>query len=485
MMKPICKNTVKILLLCLSAAYAFTSCDDNTDTFGGAVMPDSDVSVVSQAVYNVSTRSVKIDSLVAKSTDCYLGRVTDPETGSTTTCSFLAQFYSLENYTLPSLDDMHKENGRPVADSVELRLYVKSYYGDSLNSIKIGVYELDPDNILDEEATYYTNIDAERYVSRKPGAVSKETVFAVADLSLPDSVRYSSGYTKNIRIKLPASYGTKILEKYYENPDYFKNSYNFIRNVMPGFYFKTIAGNGTLVDIDISTLSVYFRYNEGDTTYVGIQRVAATQEVIQSNRIENENIDKLTAQKAYTYLKTPAGIFTEVTLPIDNIYENHESDSVNSAKIIFRRYNSNIATKYKLPTPACLLMVPKGELNDFFDNNKVPDNYKTFTANYDNVYNSYSFNNIANLISSLKRLRDTKAGITGNDSEQARKAKALAWTAANPEWNKVVLVPVIAETSTMGAILSISNNFSLSSTRIKGGEENPVKLSVVYSHFKK
>lgn len=483
MMKSICKNTVKSLLLLFAAVCAFTSCDDNTDTFGSIVMPGSDVTTVTQAVFDTGTRSVKIDSLVAKSSDCYLGRVTDPETGSTTTCSFLAQFYSLEDYSLPKLDAMHKENGQPVADSVELRLYVKSYYGDSLNSLKIGVYELDADKILDEETTYYTNIDAQQYVSRKPDAVKKEMSFAVADLSLPDSIRYSSDYSKNILIKLPVAFGTKILRKYYENPDNFKNSYNFIRNVLPGFYFKTISGNGTLVDIDIATLSVYFRYNDGDTTYVGVQRVAATQEVIQSNRIENENIDKLIAQTDYTYLKTPAAIFTEVSLPIDNIYENHETDSVNSAKIIFRRYNSNIVTQYKLSTPSSVLMVPKGELNDFFDNNRVPDNYKTFLASYDNVYNSYSFSNIANLISYLKRQRDTKAGVTENDSPQARKAKLDAWMAANPDWNKVMLVPVTAETSTMGSVLSVSNDFSLSGARLKGGSANPVKMSVVYSRF--
>jgi len=128
-------------------------------------------------------------------------------------------------------------------------------------------------------------------------------------------------------------------------------------------------------------------------------------------------------------------------------------------------------------------MVPKGELNDFFDNNRVPDNYKTFLANYDNVYNSYTFSNIANLISYLKRQRDTKAGITENDSPQARLAKLDAWMAANPDWNKVMLVPVTAETSTMGSVLSVSNDFSLSGARLKGGSANPVKMSVVYSRF--
>lgn len=483
-MKPICSNIFKALLPCLAVFAAFASCDDNTDTFGGSAMPDSDVSIVSQAVYDVYTKSIKVDSLVANSSECYLGRVTDPETGATTTCNFLAQFYSLENYSFPKYENMHKENGQVVADSIELRLYIKSYYGDSLNSIKIGVYELDSANVLEEEETFYTNIDASRYVSHKADAVSKELTFAVADLSVADSLRYSSSYSKNIRIKLPASYGTKILNKYYEHPEYFKNSYSFIRHVAPGFYFKTISGNGTLVDIDVSTMSVYFRYMEDDTTYVGVQRVAATDEVIQSNQIENKNIDKLLAQQDYSYLKTPAGVFTEATLPIDDIFENHESDSVNSAKIVFRHYNSNFSSSYTLPIPTSVLMVPKGELNDFFDNNQVTDNTRTFLATYEQSYKSYTFSNIATLVSYLKRQRDTKAGVSSSDTEETRKAKIKAWTANNPDWNKVLLVPVTTETSTTGSVLSIRNNFSLSSTRIIGGANNPVRLSVIYSRFK-
>lgn len=125
-----------------------TACDDNTDTFGGSVMPGTDEPEVSQSLFDVTTRSVSIGAIVANTSECFLGRVTDPETFSTTTCHFLAQFYTLENYKLPDISQMRKKDGKVVADSVELRLYIKSFYGDSLNSMKIGVYELDADNVM-------------------------------------------------------------------------------------------------------------------------------------------------------------------------------------------------------------------------------------------------------------------------------------------------------------------------------------------------
>ena len=80
-MNHISKSTLlKYSCAFLFLLFAWASCDDNTDTFGRSVMPDSDVSEVTQAVYGAYANSVMVDSLMANSSVCYLGRVTDPET---------------------------------------------------------------------------------------------------------------------------------------------------------------------------------------------------------------------------------------------------------------------------------------------------------------------------------------------------------------------------------------------------------------------
>ena len=170
-------------------------------------MPGTDEPEVSQSLFDVTTRSVSIGAIVANTSECFLGRVTDPETFSTTTCHFLAQFYTLENYKLPDISQMRKKDGKVVADSVELRLYIKSFYGDSLNSMKIGVYELDADNVMNENTTYYTDIDPEQYVSKQADAIRKQVTFAVSDLSVDDTLRFSSKYNKNILVTLPDDFG--------------------------------------------------------------------------------------------------------------------------------------------------------------------------------------------------------------------------------------------------------------------------------------
>ena len=92
-----------------------------------------------------------------------------------------------------------------------------------------------------------------------------------------------------------------------------------------------------------------------------------------------------------TYLKTPAGLCTEVTLPIDSMYKIHKNDTLNSISVSFQKLKDQSNTPFKMGTPGTLLMVRKSEMKDFFENNKVHDNKTTFLATYDSNSNSYSF----------------------------------------------------------------------------------------------
>ena len=454
-------KTLLSLCIALAASISLTSCDDETGTLGISTMPSYDQSRTSQAIYNVLTRSVAADSLAAFTSDCYLGRVSDPETNSTTTCNFIAQFAVLEDDILPDISAMYKEDGQVVADSVVLNLYIKTYYGDSVNSMKIGVYELDSANVIPEGRYIYTNIDPEDYLSDSPSAVKKETTFAVADFAVADTVRFASSYTKNIRISLPAEYGTRILRLYYEHPEYFRNSYAFIHHVVPGFYFKVLGGNGTMVDIDITTLSIFFRFNIADKTYVGVKRVASTSEVIQCNYFDNRNLQPLMEAEGYTFVKSPVAIFTEATLPIESIMHNHENDSINGAKLVLPRYNNGSSSTYALPTPSKLLMVRKSELHKFFEQRQVPDNRTSYVADVSSTNNSYTFTNIAPLVAKMYKDSNT----------------------SDPDWNKVILLPVKTSTNSSGKIIALDNDLSMASVKLMGGPDNPIGITIIYSSF--
>lgn len=455
-------------------ALCFYACDDTTDTIG--IYTDADNIQSTTSVFEAYTRSIAVDSVLSRTTMCYLGKVTDPETKTQIKADFLAQFNTLENYEFPDYDLLHKnEQGEIEADSIEIRLFYKSFYGDNNNPMKLEVYELDTANVIREDTSYYSNADLTTFINPRRKNPIAQKIFTARDFTLDDNTIESDSYTPNIKITLPKEYGTFIMKKYFENKNFFKNSYNFIRHVCPGFYFKLADGNETMLNIYVGTINLFFRYKDPvqDTTYVGMTRFAATPEVLQNTSFETDNMQSLVEEKNWTYLKTPAGIFTEMTLPIDEIYSGHTNDSISQTQIALTRYNA--ITPNSLNIPQALLLVRKDKMYSFFENNELPDGKTSYVTSFSSSYNTYTFSNIGNLIAYCRKERNEKAAEAHLSPEE--------WSALHPDWNKVVIIPVSVTTDDSNNILSVTNDMGLNSIRLVGGENNPVKLQVIYSSF--
>lgn len=473
-----------------------SACDDDTVTVGGDVMPTYDKVASSQAVYTLTSRSVAADSVLANTNSCYLGSIVDPETRARTTCDFLAQFHLSEGNSYPAEDRLVKTDGRVQADSCYLRLYFNDYYGDSLTTMKMNVMELDTNKVMEEGVNYYSNLNAADYVNEaSPYNISVS--YALRDLTR-QLVTSSSSYKGNIVVKLPAAYGTYIMNRYYAHPEYFKNSYSFIHHVCPGFYFQSAGGVGSMVNIAISALDVYFRYHTTtesgtDTIVDGMQRMAATEEVIQNTHISNEIPEAmLDTANAYTYVKSPAGIYTEVALPVaEAVAGEHYSDTLNTASVSFNRYDDASGSEYTLDPPSSILMVRKADLYSFFEDGDLPDSRTSYLADYSSTYNAYVFSNVAQLMTIMKDERDAGSGALKTESEAQRNAKYAVWEAQHPDWNKVYLVPVKSDYSTTTTVagltsktlLRVRNDLGLSSVRLRGGQGGDITMTVVYSRF--
>ena len=121
--------------------------------------------------------------------------------------------------------------------------------------------------------------------------------------------------------------------------------------------------------------------------------------------------------------------------------------------------------------PSTLLMVQKDSLYTYFENNSIPDNILSYYASFGaSNPNTYTFSNISNLINALW--------------DKYRNNPNLE--AENPDWNKVVLVPITTTVSN-SVVTNVENDMSLTSTRLIGGSDNPnnpVQISVVYAKFK-
>lgn len=478
------------------AGVMLVACTDTTDTIGTSLTDITDKFDIKNDTFQVSTRSIAVDSVLSQSIYTYLGHIKDPETGTYLTSNYTTQFTVLESLYkdseyLPEEDSVvSKKDGLVVADSCRLRIFVNSYVGDSLNPMKLAVCEMAKP--VEEGQSYYTNFNPEsKGLLRSDGnQIRKNKAYTVMDLNLSDSLRsslVSNGSTKPITIQLDDeytdkdgkkydNYGTYIMRKYYENNAYFKNSYNFAHNVCPGFYIKSTDGLGVMNEVYLTELQVYFRYIYNDTLQSGLMQLAGTEEVMSTNTIINdkERTRKLAEEDTCTYLKAPAGIFTEVTLPIENIMLGHESDTLSSAKIVFTRINpTNEDNSFSEPTN--VLILPKDSLYSFFANKDLPDNVQSYLATYDDTRNTYTFNNISGLVTAMYQAK--KEGKSATDN-----------------WNKAVLVPVAVTTSTSSSsstsstITNVANEMGLKSTKLVGGPNNqhkPITISVIYNKFMK
>ncbi|MBR1889974.1 MAG: DUF4270 domain-containing protein [Alloprevotella sp.] len=485
------------LILLIFSVFA-TACDENTATVGYSVLPDADALSTSMGVFPIVSRTIESGPVLANTSECYLGSVVDPETHATTTCSFLAQYHLREGMTFPQEAYMMKNtSGEIVADSCFLVLYFSNYYGDSLTTMKVQVQELDPAHVLEENINYYTSLDPSDYLSNNPSIDITQT-YTVRDLT--KNVSTTSDAYSTVSIKLPVEYAHKILRAYYTNPEYFRNSYTFIRSLCPGFYFKSIGGVGSMLNVRMSSLDIYFRYhmlnaNGNDSVYSGFQRMAATEEVIQTTVSDNRIPDAmLDANNAYTYVKSPAALLTELTLPVSDIVGGtHYADSLNQVRISIGRYHDSTDSQYTLDPPSSILMLPLAEVQQFFAEKRLGDGVTSFITEYSSENNRYTFDNIAPYVSYLRRVRDAGAGVTGEDTEAQRLAKYAVWEAANPDWNKVALVPVSADYSettngytntTTKTLLRVRNELGLYSARLQGGPNgSDLYTEVIYSRF--
>ena len=469
---------------------AISSCDEDTNTMGYSLTSDADrFSLIPDTISIDSMESIKADSVLARSSYSYLGRIKDPETGAYITSDFTTQFTVLEkekNYIFAPKKDITSldTDGEPVATSCNLIVIINSYLGDSLTAMKLMVEELDKP--IEENKLYYSNFDPEANDYIRNDGLKQAKMYSMVDLTLSDSARaarLNKNYYSYINIPLNKqykakdgtvykNYGTYLMRTYYQHPEYFKNSISFIKNVCPGFYFKTVDGQGVMAEVLNVQMEVKFKYKSNDKEYDGSKIFYGTEEVMQTTHISNEKgkIDSLVNVKNCTYLKTPAGIFTEVTLPVEQIKKGHINDSILSAKITFQRMaDLNKKTDELLSDATQLLMIERDSLYSFFEKNNVTNNRTSFLAVFNATLNTYAYNNISSLINHMWSIR-------GKGSKN---------------WNKVVLVPVKTSTVstssyTSATVTGINNEMGITSTRLIGGIKNPDNptISIIYNQSK-
>ena len=82
-----------------------------------------------------------------------------------------------------------------------------------------------------------------------------------------------------------------------------------------------------------------------------------------------------------TYVKSPAGVNTEITFPVSEIHESLQSKALNLVNFtVYALPDATEDVKVKINPPNYLLLVNKDSLDGFFENRRIRDNVTSFLS---------------------------------------------------------------------------------------------------------
>lgn len=559
-------------------AITFWGCDDNTAGLGLGMFPGSDQNINGKlSTFDVTTESVHAGEIYAMTNVGYVGKFTD-ETFGTYQAGFLAELNCPSGMTFPgvydgtALDEKKKATRVMVGDdnednkdvtfirddnnkiignihTIELYLWYSSYFGDSLTACRLSVYELSEN--LDTEHAYYTNINPENYYDHAdPNSLLGTKAYTAVDLSVKDSIRNLSTYVPSVHVSFrdeaAKEIGKEIIKKANELGVNLDNKE--FRKIFKGIYVKSDYGDGTVLYINQAQMNVVYKCYAVDTitgvklqkkvaengvykdsTYYGYRTFATTREVIQANQLENDKaaIQNCINKSEWTYLKSPAGIFTQLTLPVSQIAKKLLGDTLNAVKLGIPIYNETSDKKFGMSTPKNVLLIRKKYKDSFFKSNQLSDGITSslFTPTTTS-FTQYTFNNITQMINDClkdgerekaeKSLPMTLEIINSLGEKEEKVVTTIEEWEEYSDWNKFILIPVLVTTDSSSSnsyygsssnVISIQHDLKPGYARLKGGTEmvqeekdgklqynpdgspkmvhkNPLKLEVVSTNFK-
>ena len=471
----------------LLAVLFLISCDEDTSALGGSLTPDGDViNVTNDSCFAVSRTIKAADSLLIMTSQCNLGRFTEQGSGARLEASYLTQLGCMENFTFA--DSVYgigdhtfpqwfiDEVGDQKPYYANLVIYYSSFFGDPVNPVKIEVFPLD--KMIDTETRYYPDMDPSVFCDIQAKPMASITVSA-QNMQNTDSLRSLSNYSPSITIPLPDSIAKNILESYFD-PDrnhYFSDSKSFMENLYKGFYIRCSQGDGTMFYVDRTILDINFKYigfDDDDEPQLE-SRMAEFQgnsEVMQLNCLKWTGLDGQLSDNSCTWIRSPFGILTEITLPVDDMRDNNYV--LNAAQL---RLSTAVtpSSEYKPSVPNILLLIRKDKMQEFFAKNNTVDRTESFVASYSTKYGTYTFENIAAMVEKIYSDREDWYNENGGD--------ITAFEQANPDWNKVVLIPVSAYTNAQNSAISYNLDIRMHQVKLLGGTDTPIKIKTIRTNF--
>ncbi|NDV78169.1 DUF4270 domain-containing protein [Dysgonomonas sp. 511] len=459
-------KTLLFNLAILLSSATFIACDDDLSTIGSNIQPEDDGITLGTDTIVITAETVSFkDSIYARSLSGLLGEYSDPIFGKVKS-DYLCEFFTSSKIIFE--ENTSKGDYPLVVDSVFLDTQFASLYGDTISPMGIGVYEV----TKDLAPYFFTSIDPLKYCDMTK--LLGQSIFTIKDVPF---VSYSSYTAKKLSTRLDIELGERFLNAWNADKTIFENPEN-LRSIFKGVYVTSTFGNSSLVSTFATDINVYYTYHvrnaadTGDSTAVGIFTLPVSTDVIQMNRVKNEMTPEqendIFGNPTKSYMKTPAGLYTQLTIPLQKIKEmglkemNNKSHIINSAALkIYGNTEEEESSGFSRPTN--LLLINKDSLPNFFYNRKKFDNETSFQITRSSN-NSYDLGNIATIVNYYTKKY--------KDMDQLPDLHYL-----------LIPVNVTYVSSASSAIVEdVYNMMSPTSAILRTGEEN-MKMSLIFSRY--
>lgn len=395
----------------LSLTSAMVACGDDLSGIGESISSGEAIIYVDTMTYDLDARTIDNKRFDSRSGIMLLGNLDVPEYGRLN-CSFVTRMMCAA--ALPNgIDTVPLER----IDSCKLRLFIEKagITGDSLAPQQLSVYQLNkqlPSGITNE-------FNPEGYYD--PSDMLARENYTLTTRALSDSLMNKNQESAFVFVDadLPAEMAKDVISKYRTDPQIFAWPQSFAQ-YFPGMYMEQSFGKGCVASVNQIAFFVFYHNLRTTTSTVDGDTVTKTEkvpynnmifitspEVLSSNNISytvSDYITNLIEKEGKTVITTPGGYTTRFTFPAREIIKDYRDKDHNLSIISNLLMNipaESMANDYGIGVVPNLLMVKSSEVDDFFNNNKLPDNKTSFTAIYDSVNKRYQFNTLRQYLLAL------------------------------------------------------------------------------------
>lgn len=396
------------ILPALLCGLLLASCDDKTSEIGPGLTIDDTSITLDSITYDLDAKAIAYDRFDARTGNLLLGSMDVKEYGSLN-CSFVTRFMCATKLNMPDSLLLPER-----VDSCKLRLAIArgDITGDSLAPQKIAAYRLTkplPAGITNEfnPAGYFD-----------PASPLGTRSYTTSLISDSDSAFLNIGENYNafyVDIPVKKELGKEIFTQYKEHPEIFEWPQTFAE-YFPGIYVNPVFGKGCVANIQSILFAVYYHslvdkttVTDGDTIKSQVHSAAivypfsSAPEVLSSNNITYKVSDyiKNLVASGENVVTTPGGYLINLKFPAQDLVNRYNSGDHNLSMVndlLFTIPAEVIGNDYGIGSTPSLLLIKSSEMEDFFNNNRLPDNKTSFTAAFDATNKKYTFSSMRQYI---------------------------------------------------------------------------------------